>query len=90
MLIELQAMMAWEDVPITSSSVDASMEVLLDKLADVFGAISVDEARAGETNTVDIGDRGRRDSASSSRSLGEGKEIDVGVGCKGRGRRRTI
>ena len=39
-LIELQAMMAWDDVPRGSSSDDASAELV----SDAVGAITVDEA----------------------------------------------
>jgi len=70
MLIELQAMIACEDVPRTSSSVDGSVGISLDKPVGVVGAISVDDAMAAASNTVDIGDHWGA-ASSSSRSLGE-------------------
>jgi hypothetical protein len=57
MLIELQAMIAWDDVPIVSSSVGASAELVFpDKLTDAVGVIAVDETRAVEAKEVGIGE----------------------------------
>ena len=69
-LIELQAMIAWDDVPRVSSSDDASAELVSDGVA----AIAVDEARVVEAKVVDIGDGGGPAASSSSRSLGERRE----------------
>jgi len=59
MLIELQTMIAWDDVPRVSSSVGASAELVLpDKLAEAVGVIVADETLAVEAKVVDIGDGG--------------------------------
>lgn len=60
-LIELQAMIAWDDVPRVSSSVDSSAELeLADKLTEAVWAIAADEARVVEAKVIDIGDGGGR------------------------------
>ena len=105
MLIELQAMIACEDVPRTSSSagvgvgvgIGASAVVLVGKVVGVVGAILVDEA--DECKTVDIGDRGGSAPASvvtfvHVRSLGVGSrgsqgQIRVDQGRSGQIRQKT-
>jgi len=69
-LIELQTMIAWEEVPRTSSSADASAEVSAEVLVEELGV----GAGAGESELVDIGDRRRE----SGRRVG--RRVCVGVG----------
>ena len=92
--MELQAMIAWEDVPRTSSSVGvgagASAVVLVGKVVDVVGAILVDEADEesesdGDCKTVDIGDRGGSAPA-SSRSFVRRRELSRSRGSRPRSR----
>ena len=71
-LIELQAMIARDDVPRTPSSGGASAELVSDGVA----AIAVDEARVVVAKVVDISDGGGLASSSSSRSLGERRETE--------------
>lgn len=84
--IELQAMIAREDVPKTSRPVEASAGVLDDKLSSGVDRVSGREVRAAGSEVVDISDRGR--SASSSRSLGE--RLYAEEGGIDRGERRII
>ena len=67
MLIELQAMIAWDDVPRVSSLDDASAEIVSDGVA----AIPVEEVRVVEAKVVDIDGSGGPAASSLSRSLGE-------------------
>ena len=70
---ELQAMIAWDNVPSTSSSDDASAGLVTDRVA----AIAVDEVRMVEAKVVDISDGGWLATSSSSHSLGGRREGEL-------------
>ena len=65
-LTKLQAMIAWDNVPSTSSPDDASAGLVTDRDA----AIAVDKARMVEAKEVDISDGGWLAMSLSSQLLG--------------------